>query len=489
MTGSAAGGEAETIVMSSVDSGGPPQQGVIRITPEDLAAPHVDDLLKRQASLRGERGITADRRRKWYYRNWFIFMIAGLLGAGMAWAALEPHFNDFIYLQGPIQEINLLPAPSRTLDIGWGVTFEFDADIDVRVLGDVRIQGSRVVLLTATKPYGQGASPKDRFQPESLKVGQELGVYVEALTLPQGPPLALALFVDSAPPAAGRTTRPLHEAAALNLIAALALFPVVAACVGLGIGAADGLVCRLWRRVLLAGAVGLAVGLLGGLLATVLAGLIYTPLNQLAMKQHAGTLGQLTTWGFLTQMSGRGLAWCVAGMAMGLGQGIALRSRRLLLYGFLGGAIGGLLGGLLFDPIDMLLLGRDSPSAHVSRVIGIVVIGAVVGMMIGVVELLARDAWLHMVRGPLAGKEFLIFKDQVQMGASPRSDIYLFNDEEVAPRHAVIRATADHYEIEATDPAYPVLLNGRPVQRARMRHGDLITLGETEFAFQRRRTE
>ena len=95
---------------------------------------------------------------------------------------------------------------------------------------------------------------------------------------------------------------------------------------------------------------------------------------------------------------------------MGLGQGIALRSKRLLAYGFFGGIIGGLLGGLLFDPIDLILLGVDKPSAHWSRLIGLAVIGASVGAMIGVVELLARDAWLRMVKGPLAGKEFLLFK-------------------------------------------------------------------------------
>jgi hypothetical protein len=39
----------------------------------------VDDLLNRQASLRGEQGMTANRKRKWYYQNWFVFMLAGLL--------------------------------------------------------------------------------------------------------------------------------------------------------------------------------------------------------------------------------------------------------------------------------------------------------------------------------------------------------------------------------------------------------------------------
>ena len=188
-------------------------------------------------------------------------------------------------------------------------------------------------------------------------------------------------------------------------------------------------------------------------------------------------------------MSGRGIAWCLAGMAMGLGQGIALRSGRLLFYGLLGGAIGGLLGGLLFDPIDLLLLGPDKVSSFWSRLIGLGVIGATVGAMIGVVELLARDAWLQMIEGPLSGKEFLIFKDLLYVGASPRSDIYLFNDKQVAQRHAILRAVADQYEIEAADHNCPLLLNGRQIERGRLRHGDQITLGKTVFSFQRRRTE
>jgi len=34
-----------------------------------------------------------------------------------------------------------------------------------------------------------------------------------------------------------------------------------------------------------------------------------------------------------------------------------------------------------------------------------------------------------------------------------------------------------------------VLVNGRPVQRARLRHGDQIALGDTVFSFHRRRTD
>jgi hypothetical protein len=149
-----------------------------------------------------------------------------------------------------------------------------------------------------------------------------------------------------------------------------------------------------------------------------------------------------------------------------------------------------LLGGLLFDPIYYFVVGEDNPSAHLSRFIGFTTVGLFVGLMIGVVELLARDAWLQMVAGPLAGKEFLIFKDTMKVGASPRSDIYLFNDESVSQNHAVIRATSDQYELEATSPEeFPVLVNGQPTKLRRLRHGDQIKLGSTVFSFQRRKTE
>ena len=94
--------------------------------------------------------------------------------------------------------------------------------------------------------------------------------------------------------------------------------------------------------------------------------------------------------------------------------------------------------------------------------ISLTVIGLAVGAMIGVVELLARDAWLRMVEGPLAGKEFLLFKDAMKLGSSPKCDIYLFNDPLVADVHATLRSVGDHCELENEHRPNPVLINGRP---------------------------
>src|SRR5215475_10067247 len=79
----------------------------IRITKEEATSSQVDDFLKRQMSMRGDPGVTRDRTRKWYYQSWFVFMIVGGLGAFLAWAIIEPIFDDMPYIQGPISDINL----------------------------------------------------------------------------------------------------------------------------------------------------------------------------------------------------------------------------------------------------------------------------------------------------------------------------------------------------------------------------------------------
>jgi hypothetical protein len=455
---------------------------LIRITKEEATSGHVDDLLRRQMSLRGDPGVTRDRGRRWYFQSWLIFGLAGGLGAFLAWAILEPYFDDMLYIQGPITSLDLsMGLPTRLT--------ERNENLDLRmpIAGSLTINGERIFMLRKAKVIEPDGSQK-KLAWDSLRMGEVAGVYVEYLR-GREENLALGAFIVRSPPAQSpaRAKMTLEHLHARSQAAGLLLFSVVAGLAGLFIGAVDGAVCRLPRRALLCGLVGLLVGCVGGFVSSIAANLAYAPLNALAMKQAGDSATSLSTFGFMIQMIGRSLSWSLGGMAMGLGQGIALRSKRLLIYGLLGGVVGGLLGGLLFDPIDLILLGSDKPSAHWSRLIGFVVIGLSVGAMIGLVELLARDAWLRMTQGPLTGKEFLLFKDIMNIGSSPRSDIYLFNDQAVAEHHAIIRAVGDECEIEARNRTYPVLLNNRPLERARLRHGDNVTIGRTSFVFQRRK--
>jgi hypothetical protein len=452
---------------------------VIRITRKETESEHVDNLLKRQMSLRGELGITRTYKRCWYYQNWFVFMLVGMLAAAAGWAIIEPYFNDYHYLQGKIEELNTDAVMPGRFIFG-----DMYLDISVPGHGYFVLNGRQIWVLDDAKELRKDGSRTviDRSQ---LQLGQEIGAYVSFIEV-AGEGVTFCHFIDTSPPSSsGGGSLSLSQLNAQSSAAGLLLFPLIAGLIGLAIGAVDGIVCRTIKRALLSGAIGLLVGFIGGFFSSIIAGLVYAPLNQLAVGQmEAGTF---TPFGFFVQTTGRGLAWCLAGMAMGLGQGIALRSKRLLFYGFIGGVLGGLLGGLLFDPIDLLVLGTEKTSAHLSRLIGFVVIGASVGAMIGLVELLARDSWLQMVKGPLAGKEFIIFKDSMKIGSSPRNDIYLFNDIQVAPVHSRIQTSGDICEIENLSEQNPVLLNGHPVRRSRLHNGDQITIGQTIFVFQTRK--
>lgn len=453
---------------------------VIKLTRDELMSSHVDDLLKRQMSLLGEPAISTNRRH-WYYQNWFVFMIVGAIAALIAWAIIEPYFDDTYYIQGMIEEMDLRKYKPVYAPVAYkNVDFPFDG------VGWLVIRGQKIWLSKWTKQLRSDGS-KEIFDPSQLCMGEEVGVYIEYLE-ENFETLALAMFIVTSPPKnpPSKAFISLSRLYARNRAAGLLLFPLVAGLIGLAIGAVEGLICRMFWRALLSGFIGFLVGFIGGFVFINLAGLVYVPLNRLAIKDVGLYGGSLTAFGFVIQMTGRALAWTLVGMAMGLGQGIALRSKRLFFYGLLGGIIGGLIGGLLFDPIDLILLGINKPSSHWSRLIGLTIIGASVGAMIGVVERLARDAWLRMVEGPLAGKEFIIFKDVMKLGASPRSDIYLFNDSNVSSHHATLRVAGDGCEIENYSKEHPLLLNNRFVHRSRLRHGDRITIGRTAFIFEKR---
>jgi len=451
--------------------------GPIVITADEANSSHVDDLLKRQMSLRGE-GVTTEPSKRWYYRNWLLFSIVGLIAAAIAWSIIEPYFDDYLYVQGKIEstgddtlgpgDANAAPSEERALGEGW-----------------VKIRGQQIWLEPGLREV-HGNRIGKIFDRAALQPGQEIGLYSKYFTGARND-LAIAPYINAAPktPASGKALEPIADQSRRNSTISFLIFSIVAGMIGLGIGATDGIVCRLPRRALLGGLIGLLVGFVGGLLSHLIASIIYGPLSHLASDELGSSSQTVRSVGFLLQMVARMFAWTLAGSAMGLGQGIALRSKRLLGYGFLGGIIGGLLGGLLFDPIDLVIL-SGTVGAEWSRLAGFLAIGLAVGAMIGVVELFSRDAWLRMVEGPLAGKEFLIFRDVMNIGASPQSEIYLFNDDKVAPTHATLRVIGDETEITARDRVRPLLVNGNAIKTARLRHGDRIIIGDTSFLFEQR---
>jgi Inner membrane component of T3SS, cytoplasmic domain len=263
------------------------------------------------------------------------------------------------------------------------------------------------------------------------------------------------------------------------------VFPTVAAFVGLFLGAAEGIMCRNLRRAAICAAVGLGIGFAGGLLADFVAEIIFAIMVMIAVSVSKKPLedGEIPSGlSFLVLMMGRGAAWAVAAIPAGIGQGIALREWKVVLNGLLGGVLGGLLGGMAFDPISKVFIAADG-QAWPSRAVGFTLIGLMVGLFVGIVEQWTKSAWVLMKAGPLAGKQFVIFRNPTVLGSAPKADIYLFKDEAIEPRHAMIHDRGGRFEIEDMDTGDGTYVNGIPIKKQILKSGDQIVLGKTVLEF------
>jgi len=267
-------------------------------------------------------------------------------------------------------------------------------------------------------------------------------------------------------------------------LASILLFPVVAASIGLFLGSAEGLICRNLLRAVKSGFVGLGIGFVGGSIALFPTGMVFGVCLELVHELWKNPQAEPMPTGLalLVLMIGRAVAWSIVAIPAGMGQGIALKERKVILNGVVGAVLGGLLGGLLFDPIALVLTTADGQATY-SRAVGFVAIGCFVGLFVGLVEGWTKTAWLLMRRGPLAGKQFILFKDTTVLGSSPKADVYLFKDDAIEPRHAVITNRGGRFEIEDCQTPDGTYVNGIPVRRNLLQDGDQIVLGKTVLEF------
>ena len=248
-------------------------------------------------------------------------------------------------------------------------------------------------------------------------------------------------------------------------------FGIIGAAIGAGLCSAEHFVGRAYEKALRGALIGIGVGFLGGAIAGGVAQYLYASLT--SMNAEAS---------FAAQVMARGAGWGLAGLMLGAGQGIAMGSAKKVRNGLMGGLLGGLLGGALFDPIANAL-----QTGWASRMVALCVIGAATGVLIGLVEAVLKEAWLLVTAGPLAGKQFIIYRNPTVFGSSPKADIYLFKDPSVEPRHAALYVGAGWYELEDQGTPHSTLVNGRRIGRQRLRHDDNIQIGQYAFSYAEKR--
>lgn len=176
----------------------------------------------------------------------------------------------------------------------------------------------------------------------------------------------------------------------------------------------------------------------------------------------------------------RGLGWGLMGAGVGLVLGLADRSWKKAWHGVLGGAVGGTVGGLVFDSFVGLSVGAGDPGT-LARMFGITVLGAAIGFMLRLSQDLFKQAWLMgTTTGPFEGKQYVLSKDTVTVGRSDSQDIVLFQDQDVPLQAGQFVRRGKEWLWEGGTAE----LNGQRVTQATVHSGDRLRFGTNEFVFQ-----
>lgn len=240
---------------------------------------------------------------------------------------------------------------------------------------------------------------------------------------------------------------------------------LIGLCVGVLIGAAEGLVTLNLVHAARAGGFGALLGLL--------AGSVGLPLGELLFQSiGAGPVG-------------RALGWALFGLLIGLAEGVGGRSQ--IWKGALGGFAGGLVGGALLEGSRGWLA-----NPLLGKAVGLILLGASVGALIALIAVLLSRAWLEVVSGKLKGTEFILDKFMKPGGPSAvlgsdalKAEIAL-PDPDVAPQHAMLSGTGMHFVLKDMSTS-GTFVNSRRIELATLSDRQRIRLGNTELVYHERR--
>jgi hypothetical protein len=254
----------------------------------------------------------------------------------------------------------------------------------------------------------------------------------------------------------------------------LIIMPVLVAMMTLGFGIAESLVERSMKKALIRSALALPLGAILGLIFYFTANIVFNIGLGLCAAMGVQSFRSPAFW------IARAFAWTIFGVAGGIVYGIVGQSYKKGKFGVLGGVLGAGIGGLLFDPI---MIWTGGASAALSRAVGFAIFGLATGAMMGLVESALKDRWFYVTSGPLAGKQFILYKPRTLIGSDQQSDIYLFKDPTILPTHAILEASGARMTLRA---AGPVFISGSPISSKVLLDGDLVQIGRYTFRYKER---
>ncbi len=252
---------------------------------------------------------------------------------------------------------------------------------------------------------------------------------------------------------------------------------------------------------MIGGLVGLTSGLyqgskrhaINGLVAGAVLGLLVGPvgvnLGSAVYNAVAGPARGVAGVGFVVDAAARSVGWAIFGAFLGCAEGAVGRSFKRAIQGSIGGLIGGAIGGIGFVLASQVMAAMATPGAGTQevgiagRAVGLICLGGGIGLMIGLVESVARRAWIRLELGRNEGKEWSLDNPTTVIGRSELAHVPLMGDSAVAPEHACIQAHRGQYYLRDLGSPGGITLNGQRVSESMLTSGDSITIGSFRLTF------
>ncbi|MBI2804972.1 MAG: FHA domain-containing protein [Planctomycetes bacterium] len=157
----------------------------------------------------------------------------------------------------------------------------------------------------------------------------------------------------------------------------------------------------------------------------------------------------------------------------------------------IGGTIGGILGGVVASAAQfvggVVFSGRDPNKLWTPTALGFIAIGACIGLLVGLAQIILKEAWIRVEAGFRPGREMLISKESTSIGRAEGSDIALFGDSGVEKTHANIVLEGGRYFLEDLQTPGGSYVNDQRVQgKTPLKTGDLIRVGRSVLRFNER---
>jgi len=191
------------------------------------------------------------------------------------------------------------------------------------------------------------------------------------------------------------------------------------------------------------------------------------------------------------------LGWTLTGLLIGASIGVfeilsslvrqrdVSGARKKLLKCLIGGTAGGILGGIL---AMLLKMGWESADALSPTAMGFVALGMCIGLLVGLAQVILKEAWIRVEAGFRSGREMILAKERTTIGRAESCDIGLFGDNTIEKLHASILQAGSRYYVEDASTPVGTFVNDQPVRgRMQLNSGDLIRVGKSLLRFNERR--